>query len=54
MWRYRDWVVDALNADMPYDDFVRLQLAGDELAPGDPDGRSSRPASTAATPTWST
>ena len=31
-WRYRDWVVRALNRDMPYDRFVRLQLAGDELA----------------------
>ncbi len=28
-WRYRDWVVKALNDDMPYDRFVRLQLAGD-------------------------
>jgi hypothetical protein len=35
-WRYRDWVIDALNADMPYDEFVQLQLAGDELRPGDP------------------
>ncbi|WP_422926692.1 DUF1549 and DUF1553 domain-containing protein [Singulisphaera sp. PoT] len=34
-WRYRDWVVNALNADMPYDQFVNLQLAGDEFAPGD-------------------
>jgi len=34
-WRYRDWVIDALNADMPYDEFVRLQIAGDELYPGD-------------------
>lgn len=31
VWRYRDWVVDALNADMPYRDFVTKQLAGDEL-----------------------
>jgi len=30
-WRYRDWVIAALNADMPYDRFVRLQLAGDLL-----------------------
>ena len=28
-WRYRDWVIDAFNADMPYDRFVRLQVAGD-------------------------
>ena len=32
MWRYRDWVIRALQADTPYDDFVRLQLAGDEYA----------------------
>ena len=36
IWRYRDWVVDALNQDMPYDRFVREQLAGDELSPSDP------------------
>ena len=35
-WRYRDWVVEALNRDMPYDLFLRLQLAGDEAQPGDP------------------
>jgi Protein of unknown function (DUF1553)/Protein of unknown function (DUF1549)/Planctomycete cytochrome C len=28
-WPYRDWVVAAFNADMPYDTFVRRQLAGD-------------------------
>lgn len=28
-WRYRDWVIDALNADMPYDEFVADQIAGD-------------------------
>jgi hypothetical protein len=27
-WRYRDWVIDAFNSDMPYDRFVTLQLAG--------------------------
>ncbi|MDB5353012.1 MAG: Protein of unknown function (DUF1553)/Protein of unknown function [Planctomycetota bacterium] len=36
-WRYRDWVIKALNADLPYDRFVSLQLAGDEVAPEDPD-----------------
>ena len=35
--RYRDWVIRAANAKMPYDQFIRLQLAGDELSPGDPD-----------------
>lgn len=29
-WKYRDWVINAFNDDMPYDEFVRLQLAGDE------------------------
>ena len=28
-WKYRQWVIDALNADMPYDRFVRLQILGD-------------------------
>ena len=36
-WRYRDWVVSALNADIGYDRFLRLQLAGDEVAADDPD-----------------
>ncbi|MBM3458727.1 MAG: DUF1553 domain-containing protein, partial [Armatimonadetes bacterium] len=30
-WLYRDWVVEALNRDLPYDRFVRLQLAADEI-----------------------
>ncbi len=30
-WRYRDYVIDAFNSDMPYDDFVVEQLAGDLL-----------------------
>jgi hypothetical protein len=36
-WRYRDWVIDALNRDLPYDEFLRRQIAGDVLAPDDPD-----------------
>jgi hypothetical protein len=36
-WRYRDWVVRALNSDLPYDRFLTLQLAGDEVAPYDAD-----------------
>jgi len=35
-WRYRDWVIKALNDDLPYDRFLTLQLAGDEVAPLDP------------------
>lgn len=33
-WRYRDWVIEAFNADMPYDLFVKAQIAAD-LLPGD-------------------
>jgi hypothetical protein len=36
-WRYRDWVVNSFNLDMPYDEFARRQMAGDVLHPGDPD-----------------
>ena len=36
-WRYRDWVIRALNSDKPYDDFLRDQIAGDVLRPDDPD-----------------
>ncbi|MFN7923358.1 MAG: PSD1 and planctomycete cytochrome C domain-containing protein [Bryobacteraceae bacterium] len=28
-WRYRDWVIDAFNRDMPYDQFVKAQIAAD-------------------------
>ncbi len=34
-WRYRDYVIDRLNDDVPYDRFVREQLAADELYPDD-------------------
>ena len=36
-FRYRDFVIRALNDDMPYDRFVRLQMAGDLLKPDDVD-----------------
>ncbi|MDQ1650786.1 MAG: hypothetical protein QOG60_2843 [Frankiaceae bacterium] len=35
-FHYRDFVIRAFNQDMPFDRFVRWQLAGDELAPGNP------------------
>ena len=35
-YHYRDFVIKALNADMPHKQFLEWQLAGDELAPGDP------------------
>lgn len=38
-WRYRDYVIDAFNSDMPYDQFVKEQLAGDELYPDNPAAR---------------
>ena len=34
LWRYRDWVIDAFDCDMPYDQFVSMQIAGgDEVHP---------------------
>jgi len=35
-WRYRNWVIKALNDDTPYDKFVRAQIAGDQI--GEPAG----------------
>ncbi len=32
-WRYRDYVIDSFNEDVPYDHFIREQVAGDLLAP---------------------
>ena len=37
-WAYRDWVIDAINADLPYDRFVIEQIAGDQL----PDARQDQ------------
>ncbi len=36
IWRWRDWIVESLNADKPYDEMIREMLAADEMAPDDP------------------
>ncbi|MEE2685547.1 MAG: PSD1 and planctomycete cytochrome C domain-containing protein [Planctomycetota bacterium] len=36
-WRYRDYVVRSFNRDKPYDQFVREQVAGDEMEPDNPE-----------------
>ncbi|WP_439630613.1 DUF1553 domain-containing protein [Gemmata sp.] len=40
-WRYRDWVIRALNADLRYDRFLADQIAGDVARPKDPDAVSA-------------
>lgn len=40
-WHYRDWVIKSLNEDMPYDQFVRLQIAGDIIKPNSYEGAAS-------------
>jgi hypothetical protein len=35
-WPYRDWVIQAINKDLPFDEFARLQIAGDVLRSDDP------------------
>ena len=37
LYRYRDWVIKAFNEDLPFDQFVRFQVAGDEFEPDSPD-----------------
>lgn len=37
IWHWRDWIVDSLNANVPYDEMVRLMLAADESHPNDLD-----------------
>jgi len=39
LWPWRDWVIRALNADMPFDEFTRKQLAGDLLPDASDDDR---------------
>ena len=36
-FRYRDYVIDSFNNDRPFDEFIRQQIAGDELEPDNPD-----------------
>ncbi len=37
IWRWRDWIIESLNADRPYDTMVRAMLAADEVTPQDAD-----------------
>ena len=37
VWRYRDYVIRSFNEDKPYDRFVKEQIAGDEMFPGNND-----------------
>jgi hypothetical protein len=37
MWHFRDWIVESLNADVPYDEMIRQMLAADELYPTETD-----------------
>jgi len=37
IWRWRDWIIESLNADRPYDAMVRAMLAADEVTPGESD-----------------
>ncbi len=46
-WRYRDWVVDAFNRDLPFDQFLIHQIAGDLLP--SPDGKEIYPEGLIAT-----
>ncbi|MEM7478366.1 MAG: DUF1549 domain-containing protein, partial [Planctomycetota bacterium] len=37
-WRYRDYVIRSFNVDKPFNEFIREQLAGDEISPNNPEG----------------
>ena len=38
-WKYRNWVIQSFNDDLPYDKFISWQIAGDEIAPDNKDAR---------------
>jgi len=38
-WKFRNWVIQSFNDDLPYDKFISWQIAGDELAPHNKDAR---------------
>jgi hypothetical protein len=40
-WRYRDYVINAFNHDKPFDQFLTEQIAGDEIAPDDPEKQTA-------------
>ncbi len=40
-YHYRDWVIKSLNADLPFDQFVRMQLAGDLIRPDTTEGAAA-------------
>ena len=40
-WRYRDWVINAFNADKPFNQFIRDQIAGDLLPAAGPEERDA-------------
>ena len=40
-WKYRQWVADSFNGKMPYDRFVAMQIAGDEIDPANPDAHAA-------------
>ncbi len=37
IWHWRDWIIESLNANKPYDQMIREMIAGDELAPNNRD-----------------
>jgi hypothetical protein len=37
VWRWREWIIESMNRDKPYDRMILEMIAGDELAPGDPE-----------------